>query len=278
MQAPSKSKAILLLLLPFGLILNCSSSDEGTDWQLVWSEEFDGAAGTSLDQAKWNFDLGTGAEIGLPGWGNNELQFYTNRTENASLDGEGNLVITAREESFEGSNYTSARINTQDKLEITYGRIEARIQTPFGQGLWPAFWLLGTSQEGEIWPQIGEIDVMELRGQQPTVVASTVHGPGYSAGNGISDDYVLTNSRFDTEFHVFAAEWFTDKIDFYVDGFLHHTVTKEEIENAGNEWVFNDPFFLILNVAVGGNYVGSPNTSTRFPQTMLVDYIRVYSE
>jgi beta-glucanase (GH16 family) len=274
MRSQSKLLALAILALPLFLVLGCSSSDEGTDWQLVWSDEFDGAEGASLDQSKWNFEIGRGQN----GWGNNELQYYTDRTENAALDGEGNLVITAREESFEGANYTSSRITTQDKLEITYGRIEARIKTPFGQGLWPAFWLLGTSNSGEIWPQIGEIDVMELRGQQPTKIASTVHGPGYSAGNGISDDYTLTNSRFDTEFHVFAAEWFTDKIDFYVDGFLHHTVTKEQIENAGNEWVYNDPFFLILNVAVGGNYVGSPNQSTRFPQTLTVDYVRVYSE
>lgn len=274
MRSQLKFKALIAVVLPLTFILNCSSSNEGTDWQLIWSDEFDGATGASLDQSKWNFEIGRGQN----GWGNNELQYYTDRTENASLDGDGNLVITAREENFEGANYTSARITTQDKLEITYGRIEARIKTPFGQGLWPAFWLLGTSNSGEIWPQIGEIDVMELRGQQPTKIASTVHGPGYSAGNGISGDYNLTNSRFDTEFHVFAAEWFIDKIDFYVDGFLHHTVTKEQIENAGNEWVYNDPFFLILNVAVGGNYVGSPNQSTRFPQSMTIDYVRIYSE
>lgn len=266
---------IHLILLAISVsAVSCSSEDSGPDWQLVWSDEFEGAAGSSLDQTKWNFEIGRGQN----GWGNNELQYYTDRTENASLDGEGNLVIIARQENFQGANYTSSRITTQDKLEITYGRIEARIKTPFGQGLWPAFWLLGTTNSGEIWPQIGEIDVMELRGQQPTKIASTVHGPGYSAGNGITDDYTLTNSRFDTEFHVFAAEWFTDKIDFYVDGFLHHTVTREEIENAGNEWVYNDPFFLILNVAVGGNYVGSPNASTPFPQSLTIDYVRVYGE
>ncbi len=274
MRSQTKLKSLAILFLPLLLFFRCTSTDEGTDWQLIWSDEFDGAAGATLDQSKWNFEIGRGQN----GWGNNELQYYTDRTENVALDGEGNLVITAREESFEGANYTSSRITTQDKLEITYGRIEARIKTPFGQGLWPAFWLLGTPNGDEIWPQIGEIDVMELRGQQPTKIASTVHGPGYSAGNGISGDYNLTNSRFDTEFHVFAAEWFTDKIDFYVDGFLHHTVTKEQIENAGNEWVYNDPFFLILNVAVGGNYVGSPNQATRFPQSMTIDYVRVYSE
>ncbi|HBZ40034.1 MAG TPA: glycosyl hydrolase family 16 [Balneola sp.] len=274
MRSQTKLKRLAILVLPLFLIFGCTSTDDGTDWQLVWSDEFDGAEGATLDQSKWNFEIGRGQN----GWGNNELQYYTDRSENVSLDRDGNLIITAREENFEGANYTSARITTQDKLEITYGRIEARIKTPFGQGLWPAFWLLGTSNSGEIWPQIGEIDVMELRGQQPTKIASTAHGPGYSAGNGISGDYTLSNSRFDTEFHVFAAEWFTDKIDFYVDGFLHHTVTKEQIENAGNEWVYNDPFFLILNVAVGGNYVGSPNQTTRFPQTLIIDYVRVYSE
>ena len=227
-----------------------------------------------MDQSKWNFEIGRGNN----GWGNNELQYYTDRTENASLDGEGNLVITAKKENYEGANYTSARITTQGKLELTYGRIEARLKTPFGTGLWPAFWLLGIPMEGQTWPEIGEIDIMELRGQAPTVVASTVHGPGYSAGNGITKDYRLTDSRFDTEFHVFAAEWFESKIDFYVDGILYHRIEKEDIENAGNEWVYNDPFFLILNVAVGGSYVGSPNSSTRFPQTLTVDYVRVYSE
>lgn len=262
----------VVLLVVFGC---CSSPEDSTpDWQLVWSDEFDGTVGSSLDQSKWNFEIGTGNN----GWGNRELQYYTDRTENASLDGEGNLVITARKENFNGSNYTSARITTQGKLEQTYGRVEARLKTPFGSGLWPAVWLLGIPMEGQIWPEIGEIDIMELRGQAPTVVASTVHGPGYSAGNGISKDYRLTESRFDTDFHVFAAEWFESKIDFYVDGILYHSIKKEDIESRGKEWVYNDPFFLILNVAVGGGYVGPPNSSTRFPQTMTIDYVRVYSE
>jgi beta-glucanase (GH16 family) len=266
----------LLILVVMSLVLvSCSTSDENaTDWELVWSDEFEGDAGSSIDQSKWNFEIGTGNN----GWGNGERQYYTDRTENASLDGEGNLVITAREETFNGSNYTSARITTQNKLEFTYGRIETRLKTPFGTGLWPAVWLLGIPMEGQIWPEIGEIDIMELRGQAPTVVASTLHGPGYSAGNGISKDYRLNDSRFDTEFHVFAAEWFENKINFYVDGVFYHTIEKEEIENRGNEWVYNDPFFLILNVAVGGGYVGPPNSSTRFPQTMTIDYVRVYSE
>jgi len=227
-----------------------------------------------LDLSKWNFETGTGNN----GWGNGEFQYYTDRTENASLDGDGNLVITARKESFNGSNYTSARITTQNKLEITYGRVEARIKTPFGQGLWPAFWLLGIPMQGQIWPEIGEIDVMELRGQLPAEIASSLHGPGYSAGNSISKKYQLANGRFDTEFHVFAVEWFEDKINFFVDDLLYHVIDKVDIEDRGDEWVYNDPFFLILNVAVGGGYVGPPNDFTRFPQMMTIDYVRVYSE
>ncbi len=270
---------VSLLLLIFSLsMVGCTSEDEGTAWQLVWSDEFEGAEGSAINESNWNFDIGDGTDSGLPGWGNNELQYYTDSTRNVALDGEGNLVITAYEESFEGANYTSARITTEGKQELTYGRVEARLKTPYSQGLWPAFWLLGVPVQGEVWPQIGEIDIMELRGQEPTKIAGSVHGPGYSAGNAVTDNYQLANSRFDTEFHVFAIEWFEDRIDYYVDDFRYNSITKAQIEEAGNEWVFNDPFYIILNVAVGGNYVGNPDGTTRFPQTMIVDYVRVYSE
>ncbi|MCC5926348.1 MAG: glycoside hydrolase family 16 protein [Bacteroidetes bacterium] len=242
---------------------------------LVWSDEFDVEG--SVDPNRWIFDIGTGAEVGLQGWGNQELQYYTDRPENVKVEG-GMLHITARRESFSGSNFTSGKILTRGLFETTYGRFEASIKLPFGQGIWPAFWLLGDDSDGTvIWPQIGEIDIMEYRGQQPTIIHGSVHGPGYSGGNAVTKTYQLTNSRFDTKFHVFAIEWGPDFIDFFVDDVLYNTITPSDVGN--NEWVFNDnTFYIILNVAVGGTFVGSPNNSTPFPQTMLVDYVRVYSK
>jgi len=248
---------------------------EGKFTNLVWSDEFN--TDGPVDPERWIFDIGTGAEIGLPGWGNQEQQYYTDRPENIKVEG-GMLHITARRESFNGSNFTSAKILTRGLFETTFGRFEASIKLPFGQGIWPAFWLLGNDSNGTvIWPQIGEIDIMEYRGQQPTVIHGSIHGPGYSAGNAVTDSYQLSNARFDTRFHVFAVEWGPDYIDFYVDDELYNTITPADV--GSNEWVFNDnTFYIILNIAVGGTFVGPPNDGTPFPQTMLVDYVRVYSE
>ena len=238
-------------------------------WQLSWSDEFDGAAGALPDASKWGFDTGNN------GWGNQELEYYTNRPENVATDGNGNLVITDKKENYQGSQYTSARIKTKNLFEQEHGRFEARLITPYGQGLWPAFWLLGANSDTVTWPQCGEIDIMELRGQLPSIVNGTIHGPGYSGGNSISGSYFLENSRFDTDYHVFAVEWDANKIDFFVDGFLYKRISKS---NVPGEWVYDHSFFMILNVAVGGNYLGNPNPSTPFPQKMTIDYIRVYSE
>lgn len=243
------------------------------NWQLVWADEFDGPNGATPDASKWTFDIGRGQD----GWGNQELQFYTDRPQNVAQDGEGNLVITARKESFQGAQYTSARIKTQGLFNQTYGKFEARIKTPYGQGIWPAFWMLGSNITEVSWPQCGEIDIMELRGQLPSIIAGTIHGPGYSGGNSISGIFGLQNGRFDTNYHVFATEWDREKIDFFVDGFLYKRITKSEVLQKG-DWVFDTPFFLILNIAVGGNYVGLPNDGTPFPQKMTIDYIRVYTE
>jgi beta-glucanase (GH16 family) len=172
-----------------------------------------------------------------------------------------------------GSSYTSARIISKVKYEKKYGRIEARIKLPRGKGLWPAFWMLGANSDTEILPQCGEIDIMEYLGNSPTKIFGTVHGPGYSGGESISKNFYLSNSRFDTDFHIFGIEWDENRVNFYVDDFLYHSVTPEDVPG---EWVFNQPFYLILNVAVGGNLPGSPNSETPFPQEMLVDYIRVY--
>ena len=257
-------------------ISSCTTDNSEPDnpfTKLVWQDEFntDGAP----DSEKWIFDIGTGEEIGLPGWGNNEQQYYTDRAENIRVK-DGMLEITARQESFEGSDYTSARILTRGIFERTYGRYEASIQLPFGQGIWPAFWLLGDDSEGTvIWPQIGEIDIMEYRGQEPTIIHGSVHGPGYSAGQAVTDRYELTNARFDTGFYVFAIEWSPNSIKYFVDDVMYNEITPDDVNG---EWVFNDnTFYIILNVAVGGTFVGPPNSNTPFPQTMLVDYIRVYA-
>ncbi|GMQ23814.1 glycoside hydrolase family 16 protein [Algoriphagus sp. oki45] len=266
-------KAILFLSVGMIMLSACTETNELPDrgYTLVWSDEFDGTTGDPPNPENWTFDIGTGTD----GWGNNELQYYTDRTENIHIDGRGNLVIKAINEPFAGRNYTSARITTKGLREFRFGRIEARIKTPFGQGLWPAFWMLGSNIDGVGWPQTGEIDIMELRGQQPSTVLGSVHGPGYSAGNAITTAFQLFDGRFDTEFHVFAIEWGSDFIDFFVDDRLYKRLTPADIP-AGSEWVFDRHFFLLLNVAVGGNFVGSPSPNTRFPQTMLIDYVRVY--
>lgn len=244
---------------------------EERNWRLTWSDEFDGEAGQAPDPTKWTYDIGTGEN----GWGNGEFQYYTDRPENVSLDGEGNLVITAINDGFGGSGFTSGRINTKGLFSQAYGRFEARLKTPFGPGLWPAFWMLGDNIDEVSWPQCGEIDIMELRGQQPEIALGSVHGPGYSAGGSISASYALENGRYDTEYHLFAIEWSEKQIDFFVDDFLYQRITPEDVTG---EWVFDQPFYLLLNVAVGGNFVGFPTSQTPWPQRMIVDYVRVYEE
>jgi len=241
---------------------------EGRDFRLTWSDDFDGAAGTAPDAANWTYDLGRGDN----GWGNEELQAYTDSPENVALDGNGNLVITAIRN---GDQFTSGRIKTQGLFNQAYGRFEARIKTPYGPGIWPAFWMLGSNITELNWPFCGEIDIMELRGQQPGVIAGSLHGPGYSAGNAVTMSYGLENDRFDADFHVFAVEWGEDFIDYFVDDVLYQRITPEDV---GGDWVFDGPAFLLLNVAVGGTYVGFPTSETPFPQEMVVDYVRVYEQ
>ncbi len=243
-------------------------------WQLVWSDEFNGRNGSSPDPANWTFDIGGG------GWGNNELEYYTNRPVNAQVQ-DGNLVITAQQETYTGAdgvtrNYTSARLKTAGHFTQAYGKFEARIKIPFGQGVWPAFWMLGANIDQVGWPTCGEIDIMENIGKEPSIIHGTIHGPGYSGAKGISSSFTLPNNeRFADEFHVFTIEWETSQIRFYADGTLYRTITPADLP-ADTQWVFHHPFFVILNVAVGGNWPGSPDSTTVFPQTMLVDYVRVY--
>lgn len=252
----------------------CTDSDElpSRNYELVWEDDFIGEVGESPDATKWAAET---VDIIGNGWGNNEQQSYTDRPDNVSLDGGGNLVITARQENFNNRNYTSARIKTEGIFEQAYGRFEARIQLPLGQGIWPAFWLLGNNCGTEIWPQCGEIDVMEYRGQEPTLIHGSVHGPGYSAGNAVTKSFTLQNGRFDVGFHVFAVEWGEDYIDYFVDDTFYQRITPDDVSG---EWVYDHPFYIILNVAVGGSFVGSPNNETTFPQRMLVDWVKVYKE
>jgi beta-glucanase (GH16 family) len=243
-------------------------------WVLAWSDEFDGANGAAPDPAKWVL------ESGGNGWGNHELQYYTPRPLNVRQEN-GHLVIEALKEQFTGPdgvrrNYTSARLETKGRFSQRYGRFEARIQIPSGRGLWPAFSLFGENLPTAGWPACGEIDVMENIGNQPGVISGSLHGPGYSGGASLTGVYQLPSGRFCDGFHVFAVEWEPEAVRFFVDGELYATRTPADLP-PGGRWVFDHPFFLVLNLAVGGNLPGSPVASTVFPQRMLVDYVRVYS-
>jgi beta-glucanase (GH16 family) len=254
----------------FSTVLSAQTSDSALSarWRLIWSDEFEGSANSAPDRTKWTYDLGQ------TGWGNQELENYTNSTDNAFLDGEGHLVIQALAQP--GGKYTSARLKTQGIEAFTYGRIEARIQIPFGQGIWPAFWMLGADIGTAGWPRCGEIDIMENIGREPSIVHGTVHGPGYSGANGIGAPYTLPAGQvFSADFHIFAVLWSESAVEFQVDGHTYKRITPADLP-AGTQWVYNHPFFLLLNLAVGGNWPGYPNVTTQFPQRMIVDYVRVY--
>lgn len=236
---------------------------DGAFDELVWSDEFDGP---NINLNNWTYD------VGGDGWGNNEYQWYTDGSyDNARIEN-GMLVIEAREERVRSRNYTSARLKTQGLQSFTYGRIEARIKVPYGQGIWPAFWSLGANFNEVGWPNSGEIDIMEHIGREPYNVYGTVHGPGYSGADSVGNGITLANPVTD-DFHVFAIEWEPGEIRWYMDGLLYHTVTPDTVPG---EWVFEHDFFLILNVAVGGYWPGYPDETTIFPQKMYVDYVRVW--
>ncbi len=246
-------------------MITIAEDDQGNP-NLLWSEEFNY---TGLPDANiWNMETGGG------GWGNNELQNYTDREDNASVGG-GYLTITAKEEVYGGRDYTSARITTQNKFDFKYGRIEARIKLPYGQGIWPAFWMLGANFNSVGWPSCGEIDIMELVGgdDRDNVSHSTLHWDNAGQHASYGESFTLTNGIFADDFHIFSVEWDEQEIKGFVDGtqFFVADITPSGLSE------FHDNFFLILNVAVGGNWPGSPNASTTFPQTMQVDYIRVYN-
>src|ERR1039457_4540170 len=246
------------------------SAQTTTGWTLAWSDEFSQPDGSLPDASKWTNDIGGG------GWGNGELENYTSRTNNARIVG-GRLVIEARQESYQGSSYTSARLKTQGKWSWKYGRMEARIKIPRGQGIWPAFWMLGTNITSVGRPTCGEIDIMENIGREPALVHGTIHGPGYSGANGIGGPCALPgNPAFADDFHVYAVEWTTNQIKWFVDGYQYFSANTASIP-AGDAWVYTQPQFLLLNLAVGGQWPGNPDGTTTFPQQMLVDYVRVYA-
>jgi beta-glucanase (GH16 family) len=241
-----------------------TSTSESPGWELVWQDEFDGP---TLNPEYWI------AETGAGGWGNNELQYYTDRPENLRLQ-DGQLIIEALQEDYHGSDYTSARIKTQYLQSWTYGRIEARMKLPTGKGVWSAFWMLGEDFATKGWPGCGEIDIMENIGEAHRTYG-TVHGPGYSGGNGIGSSVTVSGETLNDSYHVYAIEWIPGQINWFLDDRLFFQISNTEVPDA---WVFDHSFFIILNLAIGGNWPGYPDESTEFPQQLLVDYVRVYRD
>ncbi len=266
-----------------GFVVVVLASAQATDgWKLAWSDEFNGPANAPPDSTKWNYDLGGG------GWGNGEAETYTNSPNNVFQDGHGNLVIRAIRDA--SGHYTSARLQTGGPGASThtadvswqYGRVEARIKLPFGQGVWPAFWMLGENIGSVSWPNCGEVDIMENFGtfqKNATVNNGTAHGPGYSGGNGIGKSYTLPfGQKVADDYHLYAIEWSQDSIEWFVDGASYHKLTPASLP-AGRQWVFNNSFFILLNLAIGGptTFLGKPDPNAPFPsQDLLVDYVRVY--
>lgn len=280
MQTTSIRRILLLALVVISLSLSSiATAQEATPeatpestpivvpegWTLVWHDEFEG---DTIDEANWTYDLGAG------GWGNGEAQYYTDRPENARLE-DGLLVIEARQERYEESYYTSARLKTQGLQEFQYGRIEARLKVPAGKGLWPAFWMLGSDFETVGWPDCGEIDIMEYIGREPDLIFGTLHGPGYSGALGLSkwnrQDYDIAD-----DFHTYAIEWDEDQITWFYDDVAYNTYTRSDV--GDREWVFDQPFFVILNLALGGQLPGPIGLDTVFPTQYLVDYVRVLQQ
>jgi len=245
-------------------------------YQLVWSDEFNRPDRSAPDAGKWAIQTGGN------GWGNNELEYYTTRPQNVQVSG-GNLVITAAKEDYTGPDqvtrhYTSARMQTKGLFSRQYGRFEARIKIPLGQGMWPAFWMLGNNIDTAGWPACGELDIMENIGKESGTVHGSLHAPGYP-GTGYTAAYSLPSGQnFADNFHVFAVEWEPQRIRLYVDGNLYATDTPAASPVPAS-WPFDSqPFFILLNLAVGGDWPGNPNATTQFPQQMLVDYVRVYQK
>ena len=273
-------KFVWLFLFVFVLSVTVSASSDDENWKIVFEDNFDGPQGTFPDAKKWVNDVGGG------GWGNREHQYYTRRGRNGFVDGKGNLVIRAQK--FNNSNrfscwygkckYTSARLLTKGKFATKYGKVESRIKLPKGQGIWPAFWMLGTDIDKVSWPRCGEIDIMENLGHQSRKIHGTVHGPGYAGAKGIGKSYKVKKSEVVSEnFNTYSIIWTEKKIEWFFNGRRFNRLRKEDLPK-GAPWVFNKEYFLLLNLAVGGRWPGYPDKKTMFPQEMLVDYVRVYQE
>jgi len=253
-----------------------------TTWTQVWSDEFDGPAGSRVDDTKWGHDLGDGCTTGNCGWGNSEKEWYTNATDNISLNGQGQLAIVARQATgltcyYGPCRYTSAKITTRGKMSAAPGRVEARIKLSTGQGLWPAFWMLGSGFPGVPWPASGELDIMENKGSQASTSSSAIHGPGYSGNTPFAHSNVVSPGTLSSDYHTYAVEWDRDHATFYVDGFAHYSVSRNDLQNYGPS-ILDQGYFIILNLATGGHFDGDPASDAIFPATMLVDYVRVFKK
>ena len=281
MRATSSVRVVIVLAALLTVVVaqtktpTSSLPGQREGWTLTFQDEFSGPYGTAVDPTKWGFDQGGN------GWGNAELQHYTNTRHNAMMDGSGRLMIRARAEGKDAPctcAYTSARLNTRGIFTQAYGRFEARIGIPPGQGLWPAFWLLGANLGKVGWPGAAEIDIMETIGREPTLAYGTMHGPGFSGANGIGAPVSLPdNAPFSAGFHTFAIEWQENEIRWYLDDVLFQTRGLRDLPE-GTGWVFDHPMFMILNLAVGGQWPGRPDAGTVFPANLLVDYVRVYRQ
>lgn len=280
--------ALALLAAIFGLVIAAAdvevkamsgAEQAAAGRRLIWSDEFDGP---EIDPETWIFEIGNGHANGIPGWGNDELQYYTAEPDNARIE-DGKLVITAlkerRVDRYGVYSYTSARMHTKGKVQIKYGLIEVRAKLPDGQGIWPAVWMLGADIDWVGWPRSGEIDIIELVGNRPGTVHGTVHGPK-SAGKGVGGSYTLPDGRrFSEDFHVFALEWRPNGLTWYVDGEPYFFLSKNRMisEYGPDEWVFDKEYFFVVNLAVGGRWPGPPDETTTFPKRLEIDYIRVYA-
>jgi|WetSurMetagenome_2_1015567.scaffolds.fasta_scaffold47118_2 beta-glucanase (GH16 family) len=256
------------LVIPSGGYTSPESYD---GYNLIWRDEFTGAA---LNTADWTYEIGNGCPNNC-GWGNNESEYY--RSENTSIVS-GNLVITAKKQDYEGFNYTSSRIVTKGKQQFKFGRIDIRAALPEGQGIWPAIWMLGSNEDAVGWPACGEVDIMELTGDTPNRVVGTVHyGTNLAQHqfNSVSK-FAASNDSYQDKYHVYSINWENNLIQFLVDDEVYSTITPADLN--GQPWPFNKYFFFIFNVAVGGNWPGYPDSSTKFPQYMIVDYIRVFQK
>ncbi|WP_406119210.1 lectin [Streptomyces sp. NBC_00989] len=281
MASPRMFRSCLFAALSAALVASAAigparaaSSSAARADAVTFSDTFDGAAGSAVNSSKWTLETGDNVN-------NHEREYYTSGTNNAALDGQGHLVITAKKENpanyqcwYGTCQYTSARMNTSGKFSAQYGHVEARMKIPRGQGMWPAFWMLGTDIGSVGWPNSGEIDVMENVGFEPSTIHGTIHGPGYSGSAGIGAGYTLANGQaFADAFHTFAVDWAPNSVKWSVDGVVYQTRTPADV--GGNTWAFNKPFFLILNLAVGGYWPGDPNSSTAFPAQLVVDSVSV---